>query len=104
MKKLTLSAALLGSMFAVGAYAAKMTGVISDSKCGTAHSTASAAAKQCVTKCVKAGNEPVFVSNGKVYQIAKSSQSKVMSHLGDQVTVNAKKKGDTITIQSIKAD
>ena len=102
MKKLTLAAAMLGTMFAVGAFADEMTGVISDSHCGAAHSEASAQAKACVTKCVKNGSAPVFVSDGKVYQIEKDSQSKVMNHLGDKVTVEAKMEGDTLEIQSVK--
>lgn len=102
MKKLTLAAALLG-LFALGAFAEEMTGVISDEHCGLAHAKASAQAKQCVEKCVKAGHAPVFVSNGKVYKIDEDSRSKVMSHLGDEVTLDAEVKGDTITIESVKS-
>ena len=43
-----------------------------------------------------------FCQRWKVYQIEKDSQSKVMSHLGDKVTVEAKLEGNTLDIQSVK--
>jgi hypothetical protein len=103
MKKLTLATFMLGSLFAVSAFADEMTGVISDSHCGAAHSQASAQAKACVTKCVKGGSAPVFVSEGKVYKIDEESREKVMNHLGDKVTVEGEVDNDTLKIENIKA-
>lgn len=102
MRKLTLAATILGSMFAFSAFGEEMTGVISDSHCGAAHAEASAAAEKCVAKCVKGGSAPVFVSEGKVYQIDADSKSKVMSHLGHKVTINGSVEGDTVKIDSVK--
>ncbi len=86
-------------LFAMGAFAAEMTGVISDAKCGAAHEKKLNEA--CVKKCVGSGVAPVFVSNGKVYKIDDASKNKVMDHLGQRVTVNGNVEGDTITIESI---
>jgi hypothetical protein len=104
VKKLTLAATIAGSMFAFGAFAKEMTGVISDSHCGTGHAEASAAAEKCVAKCVKGGSAPVFVSEGKVYKIDEDSKSKVMSHLGHKVTVNGDFSDDSVKIDSVKMD
>ena len=55
-----------------------MTGVVSDSMCGASHAKMMARHKDakmtdrdCTTGCVKAGAKYVFVSDGKVYQIAR---------------------------------
>lgn len=102
MKKLTLAATIVGSMFAFSAFGAEMTGVISDSHCGAAHAEASAAAEKCVAKCVKGGSAPVFVSEGKVYKIDEDSKSKVMSHLGHKVTITGDFTDDSVKIDSVK--
>ena len=104
MKKLTLGATIVGSLFAFSAFAAEMTGVISDSHCGAAHSEASAAAEKCVAKCVKGGSAPVFVSEGKVYKIDEDSKSKVMSHLGHNVTIDGDFTEDSVKVESVKMD
>ena len=86
-------------LFAMGAFSAEMTGVISDAKCGAAHEKKLNEA--CVKKCVEGGLAPVFVSDGKVYKINDASRDKVTDHLGHKVKVNGSVEGDTITIESI---
>ncbi len=86
----------------ISAYAAEWTGTISDAKCGAAHTDASAKSQKCVQACVKGGQEPVFVTDGKVLKIEKDSQAKVMDHLGHKVVVDGTLDGDTVTIASIK--
>ena len=89
-------------LFTMSAFAAEMTGVISDSKCGAAHEKKLNEA--CVKKCVGAGLAPVFVSDGKVYKIHDASRTKVMDHLGQKVKVSGSVEGDTITIESISME
>ena len=76
MRKLSLVLSL-GSLFAAGAFAETWSGTVSDSMCGAKHEAASAADMACVKKCIKGGASAVFISDGKVYQIALDSQAKV---------------------------
>jgi hypothetical protein len=103
VKKFALSVFMGASLFSMGAYAAEMTGVISDSGCGAKHAEASEKAAACVKGCVKGkGAAPVFVTDGKVLKISDDSKDKVMDHLGEKVTINGKLDGDTVTIASVK--
>jgi hypothetical protein len=102
MRKLSLIVSL-GSMFAAAAFAETWSGTVSDSMCGAKHEAASASDAACVKKCVKGGASAVFISDGKVYQIAADSQSKVMPLLGQKVTVMGKMDGDTVEIASVAA-
>src|SRR5579884_1045735 len=90
----------VSALFALGAMAESLTGVISDAKCGAAHEAKLNAA--CVKSCVKRGEAPVLVSGDKVYKISDDSKSKVMSHLGEKVTVDGTVNGDTVTIENIQ--
>lgn len=96
MKKLFL----VSSLFALAAFGAEMKGVISDAKCGAAHATK--LNEKCVSGCVKGGQAPVFVTEGKVLKIADAS--KVMDHLGHQVKISGKVEGDTVAIDKIEMD
>ncbi len=89
-------------LFAACAFAAEWKGTISDAKCGAAHADASEKSTKCVQGCVKGGQKAVFVSDGKVLQIA--NQDKVTEHLGHKVTLSGKLEGETITVDSVKMD
>ena len=55
----------------------------------------------CAKKCVKGGSPAVLVTaDGKVYKI--SNQDKILASVGTDVTVDAKVKGDTLTIEGVK--
>jgi hypothetical protein len=55
----------------------------------------------CAQKCIKGGSAAVLVTiEGQIYKIA--NQKKILAHAGEIVTVSAKLKGDTITIEAIK--
>ena len=41
------------------------------------------------------------MSGGKVYKISADSKEKVMSNLGQKVTVTGKIDGDTVTVESV---
>jgi hypothetical protein len=88
------------ALFAASAFAAEWEGTISDAKCGAAHADASEKSMKCVAACVKGGQKAVFVTDGKVMQIA--NQDKVTAHLGHKVTLSGKLDGDTITVDSVK--
>jgi len=93
---------MTASLFTVSAMAEKYSGTISDAKCGMAHADASEKSMKCVQGCVKGGQAPVLVVDGKVYKIADDSKAKVMDHLGHKVVVDGKLEGETITIKSVK--
>jgi hypothetical protein len=77
------------------------TGTVSDSHCGAKHAKASAAAEECVEKCVSGGAEYVLVSHGKVYKL--SDQDKFKGMGGKAVKVVGSLGGDTITVTSVSA-
>ena len=93
-----------GSCLAGGAFAATLSGTISDAACGAKHAGAAAADVSCVERCVKRGEAPVFISEGKVYKISADSRDKVMSQLGHKVTVTGKVEGDTVSIESVQPE
>jgi hypothetical protein len=92
--------AIAFSLCAISAFAAEWSGTISDSKCGAAHADASEKSMKCVQGCVKGGQQPVLVSEGKVYKIADAS--KVADHLGHKVVVTGDLDGDTIKVATVK--
>jgi hypothetical protein len=94
--------AIVVSFSAMAAFAGEWKGTISDAKCAVAHADASEKSMNCVKGCVKKGAAPVLVSDGKVYKIADAS--KVESHLGQKVVVTGSMDGDTVTVESVRAD
>ncbi len=84
-----------------------MTGTISDSACGVSHSAMMAqhsnlkSDKDCTLACVKSGAKYVLVSGGKVYNIANQDMKELQANAGENVTVTADVKGDTITVSKI---
>ncbi|MGA2881848.1 MAG: hypothetical protein ABSG13_23085 [Bryobacteraceae bacterium] len=100
-------AGLLAS-FALFASAATMTmkGMISDSMCGASHAKMMAGHPgmtdaQCTQGCVKGGAKYVFVSKGKVYQIANQDMAAVMKEAGESVSLTGDFNGDTITVSKV---
>lgn len=100
MKKIVFSSVLALSLFGLSAFAEEFNAYISDSKCGAKHAADMNA--KCVQGCVKGGASPVAVVGGKVYKI--EDPSKVKDMLGKKVTINGKLSGDTLSVESVKAD
>ncbi|MGH9445437.1 MAG: DUF5818 domain-containing protein [Terriglobia bacterium] len=67
--------------------------------CGLKHSRASAAATECVKKCVANGAKYVLVSHGKVYQL--TPQDKFADYAGERVRVHGALSGGTITADMV---
>jgi hypothetical protein len=100
MKKLWMVTSL-ATLFVAGAMAETINGTISDDKCAAKHEAASASDTACVKSCIKRGGAPVLISGGKVYKISDDSKDKVMSNLGEKVTVTGKIDGDTVTVEKV---
>jgi len=58
--------------------------------------------RDCTLACVKAGGKFVFVSDGKVYNVANQSLPALQEQAGHVVEVTGDLKGDTITISKIE--
>jgi hypothetical protein len=83
-------------------------GKISDSNCNAKHPAGEHEGKKmtdadCTGICVKKGAKYVFVSDGKVYQIANQESKQIASHAGQDVELTGTMKADTITASTLKA-
>ena len=77
------------------------TGQISDSMCGAKHTMQGMTDRACTEMCVKAKGKYVFVTGGKVYQIADQSSKDLATHAGHTVVLAGSMKDDTVTVSKI---
>jgi hypothetical protein len=82
------------------------TGQISDSMCGATHSKMTAAHagmtdRDCTQACLKAGGKYVFVSEGRVFNIANQDLAMLPMHAGHTVRLTGEMKEDSITVSGI---
>jgi hypothetical protein len=85
-----------------------MNGMISDSMCGVSHAKMMEMHKDtkmtdrdCTLACVKGGGKFVFVSDGKVYNVANQKLAALTEHAGETVTLTGNVEGDTITVSKV---
>ena len=100
---IALMAGLAGFAFAADQ---TWTGQVSDSMCGASHvkmitGHPGMSERDCALACVKGGGKYVFVSDGKVYNIANQSLALLQTHAGHTVRLTGEMKGDTITVSDI---
>jgi hypothetical protein len=104
--KLTLSLLLLS----LPGFAAEQTwtGAISDSMCGADHSAMAKGDKKvnahdCTLTCVKGGGKFVFVSEGKVFDIANQDFGDLTKYAGETVNLTGDlgSDGKTITVSKL---
>jgi hypothetical protein len=99
--------ALIFSAAAVLAADQTWTGQISDSSCGHSHKSAiehsgkKLTDRDCTLACVKGGAKYVFVSGGKVYNIANQDYAGLEEHAGHTVKLTGQASGDTISVTKI---
>ena len=82
-------------------------GAISDSNCNGKHAAGEHDGKKmtatdCTNVCVKKGAKYVFVTDGKVYQLANQSSKTIAAHAGHDVELTGHLEGETITATTIK--
>jgi hypothetical protein len=101
----------LGFLFCtVSGFAADQTwtGQISDSTCGASHKSAiehsgkQLSDAECTAACVKNGGKYVFVSGGKIYDIANQDLGDLSKHAGHTVSLTGEMKGNSITVHKIE--
>jgi hypothetical protein len=102
MKKLAAVTALALSFAASGAFAETLTGYVSDAMCAAdPHKVSSADHAACAQKCIKGGEKPVLVVDGKtVYTI--TNPDTLVPHAGHKVTVEGDVKGGSLTVKSVR--
>src|ERR1700738_4026554 len=76
-----------------------ITGTVSDAMCGAHHMMKDATAAECTRECVKKGSDFALVS-GKVYTL-KGDKTQLDKFAGENVVVNGKVSGTTISADSI---
>ncbi len=113
MKNVLRSLSCVGLLLGLTAFASAAdmtwTGKISDSMCGASHAKMIAAHggagkmtdRDCTLACTKAGGKYVFVTGGKVYNIANQDDADLQTHAGHTVKLTGEMKGDTITVSKI---
>ncbi len=103
MKKAILGSILSAALFAFGASAETVTGYISESHCGAAHNSPSAANTACIKKCLQGGSDPVIVSKDQVIKIDPASKDKAVAFAGQEVDVAGTVHDGMMKIDSISA-
>jgi hypothetical protein len=113
MKKLIVVIAAMGLAAPVSLTAGKPAdqtwkGKISDSMCKEKHPAGEHEGKKmndadCVGVCIRKGAKYVFVTDGKVYQIANQNSKQIATHAGQMVELTGELKGDTITAKKLSA-
>jgi len=106
--RLTLTIATVVFFITAAPFAAEQTwtGQISDSACGAKHEEAAEGQgkmpdRECTQACVKGGSKYVFVSSGKVLQIANQDDKDLATHAGHTVKLTGELKGASITVSKI---
>jgi hypothetical protein len=99
VKKIAAVLALGFSVASASAFAQTFKGFVQDEMC--AGKPAMKGNAECSKKCIKGGSPAVLVAeDGTIYKIA--NQSSVVPHAGENVTVEGKLNGDTITVDKVK--
>jgi len=100
-----LTAGLL--LAASPAFAATVTGTVSDTMCGKSHASMGGGASDadCTRACVKAGAAYALVTSDKVYTLKadKTQLADLDKFAGAKVVIDGDTSGNTITIKTIKA-
>jgi Protein of unknown function (DUF5818) len=100
MKRLSILAALAAGM-SISALAADYTGYIIDQNCASKKEMLGNVA--CAQSCIKRGSPAVLATDdGKVYKI--TDQDKVKDLAGKKVTITGSMSGDSIKVDSVKAE
>jgi hypothetical protein len=108
MKKVMMALAL-AACTSVPAFAAEMTGYVSDDACAAKSAKASKAmdwikVEACVKKCVKEGSAMVFVTeDNKILRFDQASNAKALPLMGHRVRVTGTAKDGVLKVDTIAA-
>lgn len=104
---LTVTALVLFTVVSASAKDQTWTGKISDSMCGAKHPAGEHDGKkmterECTEACIKKDAKYVFVSKGKVYQIANQTNADLAAHAGHTVKLTGEMAKNSITVSKIE--
>jgi hypothetical protein len=109
-KSLAVTCLSIGFASFAAAATSSMEGTISDSMCGASHAKmmemhkdAKMTDRDCTLACVKGGGKYVFVSGGKVYNVANQNLPALAQSAGQTVSLTGNVEGDTLTVTKISA-
>ena len=106
MRAIAIAVAIVLTVSTIGTAEQTWTGQISDDMCGAEHMPGEhgkkMSAKDCTIACVKDGSKYVFVTGGKVFQIANQDFSSLSTHAGENVRLTGQLKDETITVTKIE--
>ena len=98
--------AVAPGMYATGSKAQSnpktLTGVISDSTCGSTHMVKDKSPAECTQMCVKDGMKYALAAEKKVYT-SKGHEAELAKLAGQRVTVKGTLKGDMLSVQEVAA-
>ena len=107
MRLRTLTLLTAGLLLAASpAFAATLTGTVSDTMCGKTHGEmAGKSDAECVRSCVKGGASYALVTSDKVYTLKgdKNQLAILDKNAGAKVIIDGDTSGNTITVKTIKA-
>lgn len=107
MRQRTLTLLTAGLLLAASpAFAATLTGTVSDTMCGKTHGEmAGKSDADCVRSCVKGGASYALVTADKVYTLKASKDQMTIldKNAGAKVIIDGDTSGNTITVKTIKA-
>jgi hypothetical protein len=104
-KRTTLTAISFAGLLAVSQLLAQssgpktLTGIVSDSMCGTHHMAKDKTPAECTRMCIKQGMKYALVA-GKLYTL-EGHESELEKLAGQKVTVAGKLTGDTLAVSSV---
>src|SRR6266852_1989209 len=111
MKRICFFIGLIFTLTTLTSLAAERTwtGKISDSMCGASHKAMEHGGKKtndhdCTVTCVKGGAKYVFVSQGKVFDIANQDFAGLEEHAGHTVKLTGDLQADKKTIKASKIE
>ncbi len=81
---------------------ATLTGVVSDSMCGSRHMMPGKSDAECTRACVKGGSDYVLMVGKKMYTL-KGDAADLDKYAGERVTVKGSLTGSILTAESITA-
>jgi len=92
----------LAGAFASVAHQQSLTGVVTDSMCGTAHMAKDKTPAECTQMCVKDGMKYGLAMEKKVYTL-EGHEAELAKLAGQKVTVKGILKGDTLSVKEVTA-
>ncbi len=78
-----------------------LTGVVSDSMCGTSHMAKDMSSAECLRMCVKKGTKYALVVDKSVYTL-EGHEAELDKYAAQKVSVTGSVKDQTLTVQSVK--